>query len=1097
MYLKPDARRHSLLPVGIERFRLLSRWVLPGADHPGFRMTGDFTQTEPALVAQEPGIAHSEQGGEIVSPVFDWLEAAKELGLLAECRQKVEQAEIPDTEFQKRARASLLSLLSLEQENEAAANADFESLRSLFKTQTPIGIEDQWPETLVAVRGASVFENRACVWELISELYWNRAVVGRPPNVELWRTHITAHFSRLQFQRQTRDDAARQSPLTLKDWIPVVATRSEMSGPGYPVPYWSRQDDGILKLAGQKEDYLFYRLPLSGDFEVECNHVQPISNHSLIMIAGRGLCFGDLKQVLVGKFGEGLTREPIEPPLTYFEHSVRYRSVMRDGTCSVFFNGRLVHTDVRERPRDPWIAIRSYSFHQSHVQDLRISGRPEVLTYVPLSTSKDLTGWIDYYKEWRTGENGRWTHLDDVDSSGWIVGPRDTRLAGVFKESLLQYQRPLLEDESIEYEFFHEPGKIETNPALNRLAFILHPQGIREHWLTDGRYDRTDVAPDNVTDASECRRGPALLPLKPDQWNHLKLTRHQGTTTVELNDQLVYERQLESVNPSTFGLFHYADMTESRVRNVVMRGGWSKTLPPTSDQELASKATNFIDADLPRLKSVFKHDFRKDGLPDKYFKRPLNDPEMKASVTPEGIEVVHSASGNSNVADISPHFALFGDFDVETKFSQLKFEPQNRNTAILFGVRFDEPQKPFFAMNRICAIPERNVCCASRDFALPSGDRTWLAKEIACDSVSGRFRLARRKNKFFYLFADGDSEIFQLIDIQPVPEVGIQRNELLLRSEGVGTGRSRVVWENLILRAERMIWYPEIDQPLQATAQLLQANGKGLKTVARPVDVGFTSVGFPSWSSDGHKIAMEMSKGPKATSHIVVVNVEGGQFADLGSGCMPSFSQDGTKLVFSQPGKGIITMNSDGTNRRSIDPTGWGSQWSPNGKWIAYGKAGNITLLDVETRKSRQLLVGEAATHYGYIYAGLEWSHDSRAIAFKARLRDVLQDELVIAELDVAIGSKVLHPDASNINPDCAFSPDDQQVLVSIENTETQEMQLHAINRKQPDKIQRYSHQPPGTRVTGCAWSPDGTMIVLVGKAGNGPREWSTNSDDR
>ena len=286
-----------------------------------------------------------------------------------------------------------------------------------------------------------------------------------------------------------------------------------------------------------------------------------------------------------------------------------------------------------------------------------------------------------------------------------------------------------------------------------------------------------------------------------------------------------------------------------------------------------------------------------------------------------------------------------------------------------------------------------------------------------------------------------------------------------------------------------MVWYPVLDPSRLESVCVMQADGKSLRVIARPANVGFTTVGFPEWSPDSRKIVMEMSKGSTATSHVFVVNADGSQLVDLGTGCVPSFSQDGSKLVFSQPTKGVMTMNADGTNRQVIDAEGWGSQWSPDGKWIAYGKAGNITLLNVESRKTRQLLVEENATQYDYIYAGLGWSHDSRSIAFKARNRDVIQDEMVIAELDPANKMKVLHADASNISPDCSFSADDQKVLVSIENPETQALQLHGINRKQPDQIQRLSQQPEGHRVTGCALSADGKMIVLTGKSEGEPWE--------
>ena len=147
-------RRKALAMSVADRFEFLSRWVLPGPDHPGFRLTGEFTQTQPAPPAMEQGVSDPEPGGQIVSPVFDWLDAARELGRLAECRRRVETAATSDLEFQRRARASLLMLLSLEQGDATSVTSDFEKLLSLLNSQTPVGIEDQWPETLVIDRGA-------------------------------------------------------------------------------------------------------------------------------------------------------------------------------------------------------------------------------------------------------------------------------------------------------------------------------------------------------------------------------------------------------------------------------------------------------------------------------------------------------------------------------------------------------------------------------------------------------------------------------------------------------------------------------------------------------------------------------------------------------------------------------------------------------------------------------------------------------------------------------------------------------------------------------------------------------------------------------
>ena len=137
----------------------------------------------------------------------------------------------------------------------------------------------------------------------------------------------------------------------------------------------------------------------------------------------------------------------------------------------------------------------------------------------------------------------------------------------------------MLEDGQIAYEFYYEPGKVMVHPALDRLAFLLEPDGVKIHRLTDGAFERTGLAPDNITEEPENRRGPASLPLKPNAWNRLVLKLSGDKVTLELNDQAIYERTLEPTNQRYFGLFHYADETQVRVRNVTQQGNWPRSLP--------------------------------------------------------------------------------------------------------------------------------------------------------------------------------------------------------------------------------------------------------------------------------------------------------------------------------------------------------------------------------------------------------------------------------------------------------------------------------------------------------------------------------------
>jgi hypothetical protein len=84
----------------------------------------------------------------------------------------------------------------------------------------------------------------------------------------------------------------------------------------------------------------------------------------------------------------------------------------------------------------------------------------------------------------------------------------------------------------------------------------------------------------NQTEAAN-RRGEEL-PLKSNAWNHVQLVFEGRQLALRLNDQVVYERELEPTNRRFFGLFHYADQTEARVRNVRYQGSWPRQLP---DQE--------------------------------------------------------------------------------------------------------------------------------------------------------------------------------------------------------------------------------------------------------------------------------------------------------------------------------------------------------------------------------------------------------------------------------------------------------------------------------------------------------------------------------
>ncbi|MEK6258637.1 MAG: DUF1583 domain-containing protein [Planctomycetota bacterium] len=1081
-----EVHRKALAMPAAERFEFLSRWILPGPVHPGFRVSGDFTPTRPPPLAVEPGVVHPEAGGQIVSPVLDWIDVARELGRLAECRQRVEAVADSNDEFQRRAKVALLLLISLEQKESVANDATWEKLFGLLKNQTNTEGGNHWPELLVAARGAGINspDGSACS-ELISDLARQWMLRWHQPDLSRWHTHLASLNGKVLRQRESAAGASPPSSTEFHQWIPASAVKARTAGLGHPDARWIRRNNRVVKVSGHEADYLYYHLPLSGNYQVECDLILPTLEPVAIMVGGTYIGpLWSLDALDNGSFRAGAPLIQFLPKMTDLPKPMRYRAVIQDGISTIYLNGRKLHTTPLPSQFDPWIAIRSLGRHRGCVENLRILGQPTVLNAVELSRSHDLTGWLEYYEE------GRWEHQDKAEQGVWIVGHSTPAWAGSYAESLLRYQRPLVEGGTIEYEFIYQPGDVEVCPALDRLAFLLHPSGVREHWITDGKYGPVELRPDNVTDVPKNRRGPTKLPLLAGKWNRLILRLRGATVAIHVNGELVYERELEPLNQRTFGLFHYADATGACVRNVVLHGDWPKVLPLVAGQELAGKTTDWADADLPRLKSVFTHSFEKEGLPGKYFELP--SPNLLV-VSPEGVRATQNSEKDPIVWEIIPRFALSGDFDIETSFSQIKLETRTQYCGILLRTILDDPQKPCYDLHRIMTHTPQQLSQASVSFIEPSapGAGQWRAEVTACETDSGRLRFARRGKKLSYLFAEGDSETFRLFGTEEVSQSDTIRHGVRLQTFAFG-GKTNVVWKNVTLRAERMTWFPVPSQANVLVLKVVQADGSGIRTVAEPSVSGFKHVGSPEWSTDGRKIAVDMSNGGTETSHIFVMNADGTERRDLGTGCMPSFSADGKRIAFSESGQGIMTMKSDGTDRQVIDRSGWGTQWSPDGKWIAYGKSGNITLLDVATRNSRQLLVGNHATRYGYIYWNLAWSHDSRGVAFKGKSRAANQDELAFAEVDSPDGFHVLQSDAKSTYPDISFSPDSQQVIAAMDNHDGKGYRLHSINIKQPGLPKLLDAIPASESVDGVAWSRDGKSIAISVLDIARPTEWVT-----
>jgi len=274
---------------------------------------------------------------------------------------------------------------------------------------------------------------------------------------------------------------------------------------------------------------------------------------------------------------------PPAPTATY-----QLKLAVKDGWLRIFVDGRELAAEKLGPQPSPWLMLHVGQQNQTGVRGLKIAGNPTVPETVDLLAGEELGLWQAFlgtivgaeqrfagsYWVKRGEEMYALGRKPPAPEDGKPEAPRS------FPESAVYYQRPLVEDGVVEYEFFHDPDRAHCHPMLDRLVFLLEAEGVRLHWLTDGQSEDSGLRFDNATDEPNCRRGPSRLPLMPRAWNKVRLAVAGDTVKLALNGVEVYERPIEPTNQRLFGIFHYTDRSEARVRSMTHTGAWPKKPPP-------------------------------------------------------------------------------------------------------------------------------------------------------------------------------------------------------------------------------------------------------------------------------------------------------------------------------------------------------------------------------------------------------------------------------------------------------------------------------------------------------------------------------------
>jgi tetratricopeptide (TPR) repeat protein len=602
------ARTRSLPPS--ERYKALAAWVPPGSEHSTFRLQGVFTPLDPAPIegkeeARIPslrGRSRVELGGEPESPAADLVEVARLTGKLDELAGRVESARTGSS-LDERGRFALLAMVRLAQGRDDEAIAAFERLKGLAGTIKPSDPDwMRWPE-LTAACSALTSPKAVVRASALAVL----VIPSAGTDQALWASDL---FVRQVRQARAIGESEGRGPAKGDDqawsfWAPATASRASERGLGYSRSSWSSSGGVWTHQSGRAGDALFFRVPIRGDFEASAELSAEVGREANLAYAGVAIRLkGDRKGISVRQDGQGPRDVNLSPSLEIKGDWVRWKLQVREGRMVVSIEGRTVFERSIPADAPPWLAIESPGALGGSARRFALVGKPIVPDRVRLSNLADLAGWwsgeypsmaADDGLDWRKrGDEilGRSSSSDSRDASNNMFFNQNRfafnfgngqqsppSVVGSKLESVLRSTRPMLEDGEVEYEFYHEPGKATVHPALGRLAFVINPDGVSLHRLSDGAQERTGLEPGNLSVEPSRRRGPPSPPLRPKGWNRLKLAIAGDVATITLNDVVVYERPIETTNSRTFGLFHFADEGEARVREVSYRGDWPRAIP--------------------------------------------------------------------------------------------------------------------------------------------------------------------------------------------------------------------------------------------------------------------------------------------------------------------------------------------------------------------------------------------------------------------------------------------------------------------------------------------------------------------------------------
>ncbi len=738
-----------------EAYARLCDWVLPTPARDNFRL---YFERRP--IAARPAIDDA-----ILCPAIELTRLAERLGKLAELQQAIDSV-TPRGREAEHGKLAMAALVALESDDLQGLPAQLAQLDAMIEaTPKESSLGERMGDYVVVWRAMQAPAFRLAAYDLAIKLQSREREGGTSSGNEDWHRQLDGLAGDTERMLAAKVQAPDEAASATRQWREVPYWKPDLRGKGFRASSWRLMRGAAQHVAGENYSQLYFQSPLRGKFEIQVE--RPLHGWREAILAYGMLAADaryDLKAKRVISMLHGFNDVDKELSIPQSGWLAQCRIAVDKNKISTYINNVLIHEETLAAPADPWVVLRAFSPGlRTTVHNLRIVGEPEIPEAIDLIATERWQGWrADMFHEafslGTESEGAAWRRSGDE-----IVGDLSAESGVKARESLLMYQRPLLEDGVIEFESYFTPGECGVHPAVGRVAFLVRPDGVKLHQLTDAEWEATGLSP---TNESPLEGSAASVPLKENDWNQFRLQVKGDLATLSVNGAEVAKYELKEMpHERFFGLFRYSDQDKARVRKLIYRGEWPKQLPASADQELAYGPSGA----LPRAEL-------KGETLELNLTKPLGElaavgvfslgPAERITTTPEGTRLdLKDAPNYEGWPGLIFKQPTSGDFDITYDFSHLALSKvgEGWGNGMSFKIVFDVPDQWAEVGVYLDGAGQEQLRTTFAHKQL-NGAMTYDSRNANGHYESGRMRLVRQGALLHCLFASQDSEDFRILE---------------------------------------------------------------------------------------------------------------------------------------------------------------------------------------------------------------------------------------------------------------------------------------------------------------------------------------------